>query len=78
MKARGPRWWFATFLVTASFLSVNAQAAQKDLQKLTVGYTPIAGASLARERSEKFSEVGRAAAVFGRRIPFARHTFRAL
>ncbi len=46
MKARDPRWWFAAFLVTASFLSVNAQAAQKDLQKLTVGYTPIAGASL--------------------------------
>src|SRR5882672_11176531 len=46
MKARDPRWWFATFLVTASLLSVGARAAQKDLQRLTVGYTPIAGASL--------------------------------
>ena len=46
MKARDTRWWLATFLITASLLSVGAQAAQKDLQKLTVGYTPIAGAEL--------------------------------
>jgi NitT/TauT family transport system substrate-binding protein len=46
MKAKAARWWFAIFLITASFLVVCAQAAQKDLQKLTVGYTPIAGASL--------------------------------
>jgi ABC-type nitrate/sulfonate/bicarbonate transport system substrate-binding protein len=46
MKARNKRWWFATFLLTATLLSVPSQAAQKDLQKLTVGYTPIAGASL--------------------------------
>ena len=46
MKARNKRWWFAIFLVTASLLGFTAQAAQKDLQKLTVGYTPIAGASL--------------------------------
>jgi ABC-type nitrate/sulfonate/bicarbonate transport system substrate-binding protein len=45
-QARNKRWWFATFLLTATLLSVPSQAAQKDLQKLTVGYTPIAGASL--------------------------------
>jgi ABC-type nitrate/sulfonate/bicarbonate transport system substrate-binding protein len=46
MKASDSRWWFATFLVTASLLSVCAQAAQRDLQKLTVGYTPIGGAAI--------------------------------
>ena len=54
MKARDVRWWLAIFLITVSFLSVGArllscgqaQAAQKDLQKLTLGYTPIAGAAL--------------------------------
>jgi ABC-type nitrate/sulfonate/bicarbonate transport system substrate-binding protein len=43
MKAR---WWNAVFLVAAFLLGVSAHAAQKDLQKLTVGYTPIAGAAL--------------------------------
>jgi ABC-type nitrate/sulfonate/bicarbonate transport system substrate-binding protein len=46
MKARNERWWFVIFVVTASLLGFTAQAAQKDLQRLTVGYTPIAGASL--------------------------------
>ncbi len=46
MKTRSKRWWIAIFLLTASLLGVRAQSAQKDLQKLTVGYTPIAGASL--------------------------------
>ena len=46
MKAREAGWWFTILLITASFLSIRAQAAQRDLQKLTVGYTPIAGASL--------------------------------
>src|SRR3989442_10510086 len=46
MESRDRRWWFAISLITALFLSISAQAAQKDLQKLTVGYTPIAGASL--------------------------------
>ena len=46
MKARPTRWWFITFLVTASLWSVGTQAAQKDLQKLTVGYTPIGGAAI--------------------------------
>jgi NitT/TauT family transport system substrate-binding protein len=45
-KARHARWWFATFLITAFVLSVAAHAGQKDLQKLTVGYTPISGASI--------------------------------
>jgi NitT/TauT family transport system substrate-binding protein len=43
---RHARWWFVTFLITAFFLSVAAHAGQKDLQKLTVGYTPISGASI--------------------------------
>ena len=46
MEARDGHWWFAIFLVTALVLSVDAQAGQKDLQKLTVGYTPISGAAL--------------------------------
>jgi len=46
MKARDARCCFAILLITASFLNVGAQAAQRELQKLTVGYTPIAGASL--------------------------------
>jgi len=46
MKARDARWWFRIFLITASLLSVCAQAGQKDLQRLTVGYTPISGATL--------------------------------
>ena len=52
MKARNPRYWFVSFLVTASLVSVCArlpavaQAGQKDLQKLMVGYTPISGATL--------------------------------
>ena len=45
MKARDA-WAFATFLITASLLSVGAQAAQKDFQRLTVGYTPISGAAI--------------------------------
>ena len=54
MEARDALRWLAIFLITASLLSVRArllgcgqaQAAQKDLQRLTVGYTPIAGAAL--------------------------------
>jgi ABC-type nitrate/sulfonate/bicarbonate transport system substrate-binding protein len=54
MKARNPRCWFILSLIAATLLSVCSQAglsaiahaAQKELQKLTVGYTPIAGASL--------------------------------
>jgi ABC-type nitrate/sulfonate/bicarbonate transport system substrate-binding protein len=46
MIAREPGWWFGILLVIALTLSVGAQAAQKDFQRLTVGYTPIAGASL--------------------------------
>src|SRR4029450_9139837 len=45
MKARDA-WAFATFLITAFFLSVGAHAGQKDCQKLTVGYTPIGGAAI--------------------------------
>jgi ABC-type nitrate/sulfonate/bicarbonate transport system substrate-binding protein len=46
MEARIGRWWFSSFLVAALVLSVDGQAGQKDLQKLTVGYTPISGAAL--------------------------------
>jgi ABC-type nitrate/sulfonate/bicarbonate transport system substrate-binding protein len=46
MIARGPRWWLAIFLVTVLVLCVDARAGQKDLQRLTVGYTPISGAAL--------------------------------
>src|SRR5215510_1388590 len=46
MKARAPRWWFIAFLIIASLLNVRAQAAQKDLLRLTVGYTPIGGAAI--------------------------------
>ena len=46
MKARDMRWWLAVFVVAALLLSVRSQAAQKEFQKLTVGYTPISGASI--------------------------------
>ena len=38
--------WIAVMLMVSSLAGVGAQAAQKELQKLTVGYTPIAGAAL--------------------------------
>ena len=46
MKAIFARWWFAIFLVMTLLLNVRSDAAQKDLQKLTVGYTPISGAAI--------------------------------
>ena len=46
MKARPSRWCFAIFLAAGLFSNVGGEAAQKDLQKLTVGYTPISGATL--------------------------------
>src|SRR5438094_7793954 len=46
MKVKNIPRWLALFLMTTTFLNVRAQAAQKDLHRLTVGYTPIAGASL--------------------------------
>ena len=46
MRANNTRWWFTIFLIAVTVLSLRAQAAEKDLQKLTVGYTPIAGAAL--------------------------------
>ena len=46
MKTKGASWWVPTFLIIASLVSVHAQAGQKDLQRLTVGYTPISAAAL--------------------------------
>lgn len=46
MKANNSRCWFTIALLAATFLSVRAEPAQKDLQRLTVGYTPISGATL--------------------------------
>jgi NitT/TauT family transport system substrate-binding protein len=46
MIMRGARRYWLILVVAALFSSAEAKAAQKDVQKLTVGYTPIAGASL--------------------------------
>jgi NitT/TauT family transport system substrate-binding protein len=46
MKAKTVRSWLPIFLIVASLLSVPAYGAQKELLKMTVGYTPIAGAAL--------------------------------
>ena len=46
MRANNRGWWFTIFLIAVTVLSLRAQAAEKELQKLTVGYTPIAGAAL--------------------------------
>ena len=46
MIKKGTHWWFAILLISATFLSGGAHAAQKELQKLTVGYTPIGGAAI--------------------------------
>jgi NitT/TauT family transport system substrate-binding protein len=46
MKARFAHRCFAIFVAAGLFWTVCGEAAQKDLQKLTVGYTPISGATL--------------------------------
>jgi NitT/TauT family transport system substrate-binding protein len=46
MRANNTRWWFTILLIAVTILSPRAQAAEKDLQKLTVGYTPISGAAI--------------------------------
>ncbi len=46
MIARKLSWWLVIFLITTFSLSVVAQAGQKELQRLTVGYTPVSGASI--------------------------------
>jgi ABC-type nitrate/sulfonate/bicarbonate transport system substrate-binding protein len=46
MEARRSHCWFVTFLIITSLLNVVAEAGQRDLQKLTVGYTPISGAAI--------------------------------
>jgi ABC-type nitrate/sulfonate/bicarbonate transport system substrate-binding protein len=46
MKTSNSRWWFTISFIAAAFLAVGTQAAQRDLQRLTVGYTPISGAAL--------------------------------
>jgi len=46
MRARGSYFWFAIVLAVATFSSIYVEAAQRELVKLTVGYTPISGATL--------------------------------
>jgi ABC-type nitrate/sulfonate/bicarbonate transport system substrate-binding protein len=46
MKTRVARQCFAIFLITASLLSNSAHGAQRDFQRLTVGFTPISAAAL--------------------------------
>ena len=46
MKAIYAPWWVAICLVTTLLPNVRSEAAQRDLQKLTVGYTPISGAAI--------------------------------
>jgi NitT/TauT family transport system substrate-binding protein len=46
MKVRAFDVWFAILFIASANAGVGALAAQKDLQKLTVGFTPIAGAAL--------------------------------
>ncbi|HWP24399.1 MAG TPA: ABC transporter substrate-binding protein [Candidatus Binatia bacterium] len=40
------RWGLAALLVTASLPSAGAEAAQREFQKFTVGFTPISGAAI--------------------------------
>ena len=46
MRAKGSYFWFAIVLAVATFSSIYVEAAQRELIKLTVGYTPISGATL--------------------------------
>jgi len=46
MKARDRRWCFAVFFLAVSLQSILAHGAQKELQRLTVGFTPISAAAL--------------------------------
>src|SRR5258706_2639894 len=54
MKVKFSRYWFSCSLIAATLFSVflqpatvpGAQGGQKELLKMTVGYTPIAGATL--------------------------------
>jgi hypothetical protein len=61
MKANLPRYGFTFSLGAAILLSVGlqakpcpaAQAGQKELLKMTVGYTPIAGATLRAHATDR-------------------------
>ena len=46
MKLKYLRLWFSLFLIISAVFNIKAYSAQKDLIRMTVGYTPIAGASL--------------------------------
>lgn len=46
MRAKRALFWFAILVTVASFSTTGVEAAQRDLIKLTVGYTPISGATL--------------------------------
>lgn len=46
MRAKRALFWFAILVTVASFSTTGVEAAQRELIKLTVGYTPISGATL--------------------------------
>jgi NitT/TauT family transport system substrate-binding protein len=46
MRAKRALFWFAILVTVATFSTVGVEAAQRELIKLTVGYTPISGATL--------------------------------
>jgi NitT/TauT family transport system substrate-binding protein len=46
MRAKRALFWFAILVTVATFSTIGVEAAQRELIKLTVGYTPISGATL--------------------------------
>ena len=46
MRAKRALFWFAILVTVATFSAIGVEAAQRELIKLTVGYTPISGATL--------------------------------
>ena len=46
MTAKFSRLWFAIFVTAVTLSNIGVEAAQRQLVKLTVGYTPISGATL--------------------------------
>ena len=46
MRAKRALFWFAILVTVATFSTIAVEAAQREVIKLTVGYTPISGATL--------------------------------